>query len=59
MRTLIAHECEALAAVHDVIGSSGQEPRSEALEHRMEHIIMRKQEQIDTLRRVLDIPPED
>ena len=30
---------------------SGQEARSEALEHLMEHIIMRKQNQIDWLRR--------
>ena len=30
---------------------SGQEAASEALEHLMEHIIMRKQNQIDWLRR--------
>jgi bacterioferritin (cytochrome b1) len=50
---LIAHECETLAAFHAVIPETGQEPRSEALEHRLEHLIMRKQEQVDTLRRTL------
>jgi bacterioferritin (cytochrome b1) len=50
---LIDNECEAVAALHAVIPHSGQEPRSEALEHRLEHLIMRKQEQIDTLRRAV------
>jgi bacterioferritin (cytochrome b1) len=50
---LIENECEAVAALHAVIPHSGQEPRSEALEHRLEHLIMRKQEQIDTLRRAV------
>ena len=53
LRQLIAHECEALAAFHAVIPDTGQEPRSEALEHRLEHLIMRKQEQVDTLRRIV------
>ncbi len=53
LRQLIAHECEALAAFHAVIPATGQEPRSEALEHRLEHLIMRKQEQVDTLRRIV------
>ena len=48
---LIENECEAVAALHAVIPHSGQEPRSEALEHRLEHLIMRKQEQRDTLAR--------
>ena len=56
--TLIGHECEALAALHAVIPHTGQEPRSEALEHRVEHMIMRKQEQVDTLRRILGVDPE-
>jgi len=34
-----------------VIPHSGQEPRPEALEHLMEHLIMRKQNQVDWLRR--------
>lgn len=46
---LLDHECEAVAALHAVIPHSGQEPRSEALEHLLEHIIMRKQQQIDFL----------
>jgi len=50
---LIENECVAVAALHAVIPHSGQEPRSEALEHRLEHLIMRKQEQVDTLRRAV------
>ena len=42
-------ECETLAALHGVIPHSGQEPRSEALEHLLEHVIMRKQQQVDFL----------
>ena len=53
MGALIENECEAVAALHAVIPHSGQEPRSEALEHRLEHLIMRKQEQVDTLRRAV------
>ena len=53
LRQVIDHECEGLAALHAVIPDTGQEPRSEALEHRLEHQIMRKQEQVDTLRRAL------
>jgi bacterioferritin (cytochrome b1) len=49
--TLIGSEDEAIAALHAVIPHSGQEPRSEALEHLMEHLIMRKQNQVDWLRR--------
>ena len=49
--SLIANEDEAIAALHAVIPHSGQEPRSEALEHLMEHLIMRKQNQVDWLRR--------
>jgi bacterioferritin (cytochrome b1) len=58
LRQLIDHECETLAAFHAVIPETGQEPRSEALEHRLEHLIMRKQEQVDTLRRALDVTGE-
>jgi bacterioferritin (cytochrome b1) len=49
---LIGYENEALAALHAIIPESGQEPRSEALEHLLEHIIMRKQQQVDFLERV-------
>jgi bacterioferritin (cytochrome b1) len=48
---LIETEDEAIAALHEVIPHSGQEPRSEALEHLIEHVIMRKQNQVDWLRR--------
>lgn len=51
--TLVEHDDEAIAALHAVIEPSGQEPRSEALEHLLEHVIMRKQAQVDRLRRVL------
>ncbi|MBA2768578.1 MAG: hypothetical protein H0U35_05510 [Sporichthyaceae bacterium] len=46
---LIEHEHEVVAALHAVIPHSGQEPRSEALEHLLEHVIMRKQQQTDYL----------
>ncbi len=46
-------EEEAIAALHAVIPATGQEPRSEALEHLLEHLIMRKQQQVDLLARVL------
>jgi len=48
---LIETEDEVTEALHAVIPHSGQEASSEALEHLMEHIIMRKQNQIDWLRR--------
>jgi bacterioferritin (cytochrome b1) len=48
---LIESEDETIAALHAVIPHSGQEPRSEALEHLMEQLIMRKQNQVDWLRR--------
>ena len=53
---LIEAEDETIAALHAVIPHSGQEPRSEALEHLMEHLIMRKQNQVDFLRRALRSP---
>src|SRR3954454_4317347 len=53
---LIECEDETIAALHAVIPHSGQEPRSEALEHLMEHIIMRKQNQVDWLRRARRTP---
>jgi bacterioferritin (cytochrome b1) len=49
---LIDYENEVLEALHKVIPETGQEPRSEALEHLLEHILMRKQEQVDFLERV-------
>ncbi len=52
MRRLIELENEALDALHAIIPATGQEARSEALEHLLEHVIMRKQHQIDFLLRV-------
>ena len=45
-------ETETIEALQDVIPTTGQEGRSKALEHHLEHIIMRKQEQVDALIRV-------
>lgn len=49
LRDLLEGEREVIAALHAVIPHSGQEPRSEALEHLLEHVIMRKQQQADLL----------
>ena len=49
VHALIEHETKTIEALQAVIPPSGQEGRSEALEHRMEHMIMRKQEQVDAL----------
>jgi bacterioferritin (cytochrome b1) len=49
IQALIEHETKTIEALQGVIPPSGQEGRSEALEHRMEHMIMRKQEQVDAL----------
>jgi hypothetical protein len=49
LEELLEHETAAVKALHAVIPHSGQEPRSEALEHLLEHTIMRKQQQIDFL----------
>ena len=46
-------ERRTLKALHAVIPETGQEEWSEALEHLLEHLIMRKQEQVDFLSRVL------
>ena len=54
--TLMQHEKAAVAGLHAVIPHSGQEPRSEALEHLLEHVIMRKQQQIDYLWHAADRP---
>lgn len=48
---LIACETEAIEALQDVIPHSGDDGRSEALEHTLEHLIMRKQSQVDYLLR--------
>lgn len=53
VRGLVDAERDCVAALHAVIPATGQEPRSEALEHLMEHLIIRKQQQVDTLLRAL------
>ena len=48
---LIEDESEALEALQAAIEPTGREAASEAVEHRLEHMIMRKQEQVDYLLR--------
>ena len=49
IQALIDEETETIEALQAVIPFTGNEGRSEALEHRLEHVIMRKQEQVDAL----------
>jgi bacterioferritin (cytochrome b1) len=56
LSSLIEQEEDCIAALHAVIPHSGQQPESEALEHLMEHLIMRKQGQVDQLKRALRTP---
>ena len=48
-------ECEkaAVEALQEAIEPTGREGRSEALEHLMEHLILRKQHQVDFLSRAV------
>jgi bacterioferritin (cytochrome b1) len=46
---LIEAESEAVETLQRAIEPTGREGRSEALEHMLEHVIMRKQNQIDFL----------
>ena len=48
---LIDCESETLETLQAAIEPTGREAASEAVEHRLEHIIMRKQEQVDYLLR--------
>jgi bacterioferritin (cytochrome b1) len=48
---LIECEEEGVEALQESIEPTGREGRSEALEHMLEHLIMRKQHQIDVLQR--------
>jgi bacterioferritin (cytochrome b1) len=48
---LIETESETLEALQAAIEPTGREAASEAIEHRLEHMIMRKQEQVDYLLR--------
>jgi bacterioferritin len=47
--SLIAAEEEAIEALQAAIEPTGREGRSEALEHLLEHLILRKQGQVDAL----------
>lgn len=53
LRRLADDEQQVVTRLHAVIPASGQEPRSEALEHVLEHILYRRQEQVDFIRRAL------
>jgi bacterioferritin (cytochrome b1) len=46
---LIESESEAVETLQAAIEPTGREGRSEALEHMLEHVIMRKQDQVDFL----------
>jgi bacterioferritin (cytochrome b1) len=48
---LVESESEAVETLQAAIEPTGREAASEAVEHRLEHIIMRKQEQVDYLLR--------
>lgn len=50
---LIGSEEEAIEALQEIIPATGSEGRGEALEHLLEHLILRKQDQADFLRRAL------
>jgi len=48
---LVECEREAVERLQEAIEPTGREGRSEALEHLMEHLILRKQHQVDFLER--------
>jgi hypothetical protein len=49
LKEFLEQDKQVMASLHAVISSSGQEPQSEALEHLIEHVLLRKQEQLDFL----------
>ena len=53
---IVETEGEAIEALQAAIEPTGREGRSEALEHMLEHIIMRKQNQVDFLLRARRSP---
>jgi bacterioferritin (cytochrome b1) len=53
---LIESEGEAVERLQEAIEPTGREGRSEALEHLLEHLIMRKQNQVDFLLRARRTP---
>lgn len=50
---LLRSEEEAIEALREIIPATGSEGPGEALEHLLEHLILRKQDQADFLRRAL------
>ncbi|HYC81341.1 MAG TPA: ferritin-like domain-containing protein [Solirubrobacterales bacterium] len=50
---LVECEAEAVDLLQAAIEPTGREGRSEALEHLLEHLILRKQQQVDLLRRAI------
>lgn len=50
---LVECESEAVDLLQEAIEPTGREGRSEALEHLLEHLILRKQQQVDFLRRAI------
>lgn len=53
IRSLAENEEDVVEALQEAIEPTGREGRSEALEHLLEHLILRKQAQVDFLRRAL------
>jgi bacterioferritin (cytochrome b1) len=53
LRWLIECEEAAVETLQEAIEPTGREGRSEALEHLMEHLILRKQHQVDFLNRAI------
>jgi bacterioferritin (cytochrome b1) len=48
---LLDNERETIDALGEAIATTGGDGESEAFEHRLEHMIMRKQEQVEALER--------
>lgn len=53
IRSLVKGEEAAVEALQESIEPTGRDGRSEALEHLMEHLILRKQQQVDFLNRAV------
>jgi bacterioferritin (cytochrome b1) len=53
IRSLAENEEAVVDALQEAIEPTGREGRSEALEHLLEHLILRKQTQIDFLKRAI------
>jgi bacterioferritin (cytochrome b1) len=53
IRSLVENEEAVVEALQEAIEPTGREGRSEALEHLLEHLILRKQTQVDFLRRAI------